>query len=160
MFDRRAYWRLFSDSTNIGYGKSVDFQRPPKKETYWTGFKEFGKTIRLPWPNSYFKVDVVIWQEGHITIYPANYDSLSFKFSGCLMARFRIDNLYYIVHIHTSISENDCRKQWTSFLYQFRDRIEELLIFKPGCNGTIKKGLDCWGLITRTGECYTLEVKK
>lgn len=118
---------------------------PQKKETYWTGFKEFGKTIRLPWPNSYFKVDVVIWQEGHITIYPANYNSLSFKFSGCLMARFRIDNLYYIAHIHTSISENDCRKQWISFLYQFRDRIEELLIFKPGCNGTIKKGLDCWG---------------
>lgn len=64
-------------------------------------------------------VQAVFWDEvtRKISIYPVRNDAISFNFSGCIMARFRIHEAYYVAHIHTDTDRNwDCRKTWADFV--------------------------------------------
>lgn len=123
-------------------------------------FLKYGITAQIKYHHRYFKVDIVPWIERYITIYPVTHDTLSFQFSGCYMARFRIRDTYYIAHIHTSSESlnEDCRSIFARFLCRYKNEIEEFQMFKPWCHRRACGIVKYWGLITRAGECYTLEL--
>ena len=106
-------------------------------------------------------VQGVFWDEvtKKISVYPVRNDAISFKFSGCIMARFRIHEVYYVAHIHTDKDQElDCRKAWADFILNNENIIDELIMFKPGSEGTGFPTGGCHGIITRCGQCYTVRI--
>ncbi len=104
-------------------------------------------------------VQAVLWDEmtRKISIYPVRNDAISFNFSGCIMARFRIHEVYYVAHIHTDTDRNwDCRKAWADFVLKNENIIDELIMFKLGSEETGSLNGKCHGIITRNGQCYTI----
>ena len=107
------------------------------------------------------KVQAVFWDEAtkKIAIYPVLNDAISFNFSGCIMARFRICETYYVAHIHTDRCQDlDCRKAWADFVLKNENIIDELIMFKPGSEVTGSLNGKCHGIITRNGQCYTIMI--
>ena len=75
------------------------------------------------------------------------------------MARFRINEIYFVAHIHTDeCQELDCRKAWADFILNNENIIDELIMFKPGSEGTGFSAGICHGIITRCGQCYTIRI--
>jgi hypothetical protein len=117
-------------------------------------------------------IDCVNFVVGRISIFHQfpGVDGLSTNFSGCLMARFRLNGHYYVAHIATSAfnQNNTMVNRWYDFVAINKRNIDELSIFCPDscvyC--TPKKvdlcmvGISSWGLILRNGKCYTLFVKR
>ena len=111
----------------------------------------------------------VKWRERGITFYETVGDSISFEFQGCVMARICIDGKLYVAHIHCSNSskpEEDTRSIWSNFIYANKNRISELIMFKPGHqynrpyqNYPSVDNIFTWGVITSKGECYSLLIK-
>ena len=107
------------------------------------------------------KVQAVFWDEAtkKIAIYPVLNDAISFNFTGCIMARFRICETYYVAHIHTDRCQSlDCRKAWADFVLKNKNIIDELIMFKPGSKETEPLTGKCHGIITRCGQCYTIMI--
>lgn len=107
------------------------------------------------------KVQAVFWDEAtkKIAIYPVLNDAISFNFTGCIMARFRICETYYVAHIHTDRCQDlDCRKAWADFVLKNKNIIDELIMFKPGSKETEPLTGKCHGIITRSGQCYTIMI--
>lgn len=76
-----------------------------------------------------------LWDEvtKKIAIYPSLNDAICFNFTGCIMARFRICETYYVAHIHTDTCQSlDCRKAWADFVPKNKNIIDELIMFRPG----------------------------
>lgn len=107
------------------------------------------------------KVQAVFWDEAtkKIAIYPVLNDAISFNFTGCIMARLRICETYYVAHIHTDRCQDlDCRKAWADFVLKNKNIIDELIMFKPGSKETEPLTGKCHGIITRSGQCYTIMI--
>lgn len=105
--------------------------------------------------NNRIMLSAVIWQSSFVSLIESHYDAISFEFSGCLMARFKMDGRYYAAHIHCDANRrDDSRYAWSNFIYLHRNRISDLTIFQPGhCLGKLK---NTWGIIERDGTCYTV----
>ena len=78
---------------------------------------------------------------------------LSFNFSGCLMASFKYKGYEYISHI--PVDGSNCRQQFQEFIYNNCFNPGDFNIFKP-----FFEPLCCsyWGLITKTGKCYSIGI--
>lgn len=117
----------------------------------------------------YSRIQVVKWRGNGITFYEATGDTISFEFLGCVMAKICIDGKYYVAHIHCASMDrpkDDTRAIWSNFIYTNRDRISELIMFRPGhqYNRPYKNypspgKISTWGIITSSGDCYTIVVK-
>ena len=104
---------------------------------------------------SIIKLSAVLWYRGGISVYESTYDAISFDFSGCLMARFRMDGRYYAAHIHCDDNhQNDSRYVWANFMNLHRNRISDLTIFQPG--HCLRKFKSTWGIIESDGTCYSI----
>lgn len=100
------------------------------------------------------RITSVLWEKGKITIYPL-YDSedvVSFQFSGCIMAKFKYYNQYYVAHVHVTKDEEDTRKQWIDFIKNSL-WVTEITMFKPN-EGVY--AYEIWGVITSNGDCYSI----
>lgn len=99
-------------------------------------------------------VTSVLWEPGEITVYPLSdvEDAISFQFSGCIMAKFKCNNRYYVAHIHVADNKTDKREQWIDFLTQTK-AISEIIMFKPS-RGVY--AYEIWGIITQDGLCYSV----
>lgn len=105
-------------------------------------------------------LDMVKWKNGFITFQEVTGDAISFEYQGCLMARFCLDGVYYVAHIHCDMSQGiDRRFEWKDFITKNINNISELIMFKPGHhlinNPDLKSNV--WGVITRDGTCYSIE---
>lgn len=101
---------------------------------------------------------VVFWQEGMITTVKTttNTNIFSFGFDGCAMARYQIKGQVYAAHIHSSYDYRvDCRDKWIDYVWQ--QNIIKLRVFRPDIP---KNADDCWGLISKEGNCYSIGVKQ
>lgn len=107
--------------------------------------------------NKNLQLSAVKWLNGCISLYESKYDAISFQFQGCLMARFRFKDKYYVAHIHCSRDFRlDRRKEWSIFIQTYKSYISDLKIFKPGFFLGNDYSGDVWGVITRNGRCFTL----
>ena len=107
--------------------------------------------------NKNIQLSAVKWKEGFITLYESKYDAISFEFMGCLMARFRFKDKYYVAHIHCSHNfELDRRKEWSLFMQTYKPYISDLKIFKPGYFLGNDYSGEVWGVITRNGRCFSI----
>lgn len=78
-------------------------------------------------------LDMVKWKNAFITFQEVTGDAISFEYQGYLMARFCLDGVYYVAHIHCDLSElTDRRFVWKTFINENRKNISELIMFKPG----------------------------
>ena len=112
---------------------------------------------RLVFPNKNLQLSAVKWREGIITLCESKYDAISFEFQGCLMARFRFKDKYYVAHIHCSRDfKLDRRKEWSLFMQTYKSYISDLKIFKPGFFLGNDYSGEVWGVITKTGHCFTI----
>lgn len=131
-------------------------------------FPTYGATFRLSRPmgigNTVHIVDAVKWRPGQITLFKAPGDSVSFRFGGCIMARFLLNGTYYAAHIHTAEPGSEAMDQrlaWAQFVNQYD--IRNLVMFQPGVeaferNGP-SRGTEIWGVITSAQQCYAIYVK-
>lgn len=86
-------------------------------------------------------------------------DVISFNFTGCLMAAYTKGGTRRVAHISTGQGQ-DCKAAWETLKSSATDVIE----FKPDNHGDIatvastQQSWNCYGLITATGECYSIVV--
>lgn len=96
--------------------------------------------------------------------------AISYKFSGCIMAKFKFQNKWYAAHIATEEKpDRDCKAVWNDFYSEFtaNGMLTDVHIFKPYAVQEIKthhleimdtrnwrKAAVC-GVITSTNECYS-----
>lgn len=111
------------------------------------------------------QVAAVLWLEGRIATWRLNggQDVFSFMFSGCAMARYTFKGVRYAAHIHScSDPGKDCRDDWVDYVN--RNNIVSLRMFRPDPSvplvaSAANRSDDCWGLISKEGNCYSIAVK-
>ena len=116
------------------------------------------------------RIAAVLFVDNNVGIYEVNQAQavISFRFSGCYMAKFTYDNRIFVCHITSkgSLTERgDCREGWDSFVRNNRQKISDMVVFKPV---TIRSDLyaqfqklgdrkyTICGLITPNNSCYAL----
>lgn len=110
-------------------------------------------------------VVAVLWLEGRIATWRLNagQDVFSFMFSGCAMARYTLEGVRYAAHIHScSDPGKDRRDDWVDYVN--RNQIVSLRMFRPDLpvpykNYSKNRSDDCWGLISKEGNCYSIAVR-
>lgn len=87
-------------------------------------------------------------------------DVISFNFTGCLMAAYTAKNgSRRVAHISTG-ADQDCKEEWD----RIKSESSGVKVFKPDDHGDIaavastQQGWNCYGLITSTGECFSIVV--
>lgn len=119
----------------------------------------------------YRGISYVQWIQQRISYFrvPDGFHAISCKFSGCAMAKFKLRNKWYVVHIHTDQdSKRDCKTVWDLFCRQYiKDGIlSDIHIFKPYVepikdqylrvmNISNWKAATVCGVITSSNECYS-----
>ena len=126
-------------------GAKTSPKQVPGTNLFLKGTSDFLNNIR---------VTSVLWERGKITIYPIYdfEDALSFQFSGCIMAKFKFHNQYYVAHIHVTKDADDTRKQWTDLIRNTLG-LSEITMFKPS-EGVY--ACEILGVITNNGDCYSI----
>lgn len=109
------------------------------------------------------EINMVIWQEGYITVaMVGHHHTLSFDFSGCCMAKYRLNGKIYTAHIHCDkVKKKDCRRLFIDYINN-KHISKDFVIFRPLCNIDVFKdfhgisNIMTWGLILNNNHCYTL----
>lgn len=86
-------------------------------------------------------------------------DVISYNFTGCIMATYTVGGARRVCHVSTGGGQ-DCKAEW--------DRIKRsatgVIAFRPDLGadiaqlGKLGQAFNCYGLITATGECYSVMV--
>lgn len=88
-------------------------------------------------------VTAVQYRQNYILYFPKcnmNELGLSFEFSGCVMAQFCCNGIYYIAHIYLE-QGHDTRQDWNNFVrnaaVDINNHYNDFILFKP-YNGVIE----------------------
>ena len=130
------------------------------------GMAEFSHTFIL---RENLLLDTVHWCQSHITLCRSSRDVISFRFSGCIMARYIMKGEIFVAHVHCDEDiEKDCRRDFAIFLKENASDITELQIFQPGASiwnhCTLEQDapdgmVRClWGVFTSDWRTYSLLV--
>lgn len=112
-------------------------------------------------------ISFCVYKQGYIVCHRTygRYVCVSFEFSGCYMARFKYDGIYYYCHIfRQSNSSGDCKNLWNNFLSNHYQHISDIVIFRPNIE-RIKNKLrwistnsmahySICGIIDTNNDCY------
>lgn len=117
------------------------------------------------------RIAAVLFVDNNVGIYEVNpaQTVVSFRFSGCYMAKFTYDNRIFVCHITSKgrpTERGDCRNGWNQFVQNNRQNISNMVVFKPTTIdshlysvfqrlGDRNKYTIC-GLITPDNFCYVL----
>lgn len=80
------------------------------------------------------RVTAVFWNDGKVTMASMRPGdtAVSFDFSGCYMARFRMGGRLYACHIHSSTDRGlDRKADWNAFYTANRSQITDAVLFRP-----------------------------
>lgn len=78
------------------------------------------------------KLTGVFWTKERIAYYSINPNvaAISFQFAGCYMAKFKLNNQWFICHIHSTTERYYDRKgDWNCFVRNYN--LQNLVVFKP-----------------------------
>lgn len=105
------------------------------------------------------QINMVVWKNGGIAIWPlsGNKHTISFRFSGCIMAVFLWKDRWYGAHVNTaSTATTDCKGKWIEFVRA--EGITNLTMFRPDSDflPSINRNMETWGLISEDLNCYSL----
>lgn len=122
---------------------------------------EYSDTVQLSLST---QLDLVFWVPNQISICKSNRDVMSFNFSGCLMAKYKADNISNVAHIHCdSDFKDDCRGNFARFLINNKVNSNDLLLFRPLCDSYLYippedsfNRRSVAGIITQENRCYSM----
>lgn len=121
---------------------------------------EYSDTVQLSLST---QLDLVFGVPNRISICKSNRDVMSFNFSGCLMAKYKADNISNVAHIHCdSDLKYECRGIFAGFLSN-KVNSNDLLLFRPLCDSYLYippedsyNRRSVAGIITQENRCYSM----
>lgn len=129
--------------------------------SYWSyGDKNYCKICDYDDTINGCDYSAVIYKSGCITITKAiSKDVISFDFSGCYMASFRVGNDRFVAHIaYGDVWGYKAAEGWNNLIN--RGIITNVRIFNPSKSIDIEKGPynNLWGIISAREEFYAIRV--
>lgn len=119
------------------------------------------------------RVTAVFWGDAKISVASVRPGdtAVSFDFSGCYMARFKMGGRLYACHIHSSSERGlDRKADWNAFYTANRSQITDAVLFRPvvpddeyyalllhhrmTCQTRQTRRLSGCGVITPGGDCF------